>query len=671
MASGILTTYKFSDKQSDNQIEVSVSFRQATSSSGIVNLQARLSFSYTVYARTYTCAIRIGSGTSGSSVYNYLNTSFEWTRSGTSYTSEWLTLSGSITNTNSIDLYVQVQPNSEKENLNSGKITISGIKKAYTLTVSAGTGSAITVSRQSSNVASSGTLSNGAVIYDGDSLRITASANANYGITSLKVNGANFTSGSTHTVSRAVTVSSTAQLQASEIGATDANIGANSTITITKYNSSYYHEITVSFEGFGRRPGETFGDYYYITKSGELTTTPTRYRDTSVSFRVPDSFYGYIPNSKTGTCYLACWTYSSSTSTTHVGTSKQCSFVVTATGRPTVGGTVVDNNASIISLTGDQNTLVRYKSTAKCTISATPTIGASITSKTINGQTPVNNVVTISGEDLVDSSFVFYAKDSRGYTRTNTITPTFIPYVQFTSNPVFYRPSPTTGRISLTFSGNFFNGSFGAKTNELALGYRYRLSTDAEFGSWVRIPDSQITISGNTYKSTSAIPISTYAGSATGFDYRNSYVFEFWAGDGYVPWENHNDDRVVLTQITTVVTVNEGVPVFDWGKNDFCFNVPVYLGDSTKRVRALGYFDDSSARGDITIGTGNYAVVNPPENMLPSGGRIIAISIITWTSNSGGFSIIPYGTNSTYAYILGDSGVVIKGLRLRWWYAAT
>ena len=94
-------------------------------------------------------------------------------------------------------------------------VMLTTISASYALSISAGTGSAITVSRTSSpnQGAFTGGLSHGAVIYYGDVLKISFSAGTGYNLTSYTVNGSSFTSGNTITVSAAVSVSATATLK--------------------------------------------------------------------------------------------------------------------------------------------------------------------------------------------------------------------------------------------------------------------------------------------------------------------------------------------------------------------------------------------------------------------------------------------------------------------------
>lgn len=98
----------------------------------------------------------------------------------------------------------------------SGNVSVyaTATVKSFSLSISAGTGSSITVNRTSSpkQGATTGNLSNGATIYYSDVLKITFSASTGYEIGTHTVNGSDFTSGSTHTVTAAVKVVSTANI---------------------------------------------------------------------------------------------------------------------------------------------------------------------------------------------------------------------------------------------------------------------------------------------------------------------------------------------------------------------------------------------------------------------------------------------------------------------------
>lgn len=88
----------------------------------------------------------------------------------------------------------------------TGAVTVAATasKKTFSLTISAGTGSQITVKRNGS------TLSNGATLTYGDSLVISFGVSEGYSLDVHTVNGAVFESGDTHVVTGGVSVVSTA-----------------------------------------------------------------------------------------------------------------------------------------------------------------------------------------------------------------------------------------------------------------------------------------------------------------------------------------------------------------------------------------------------------------------------------------------------------------------------
>ena len=95
----------------------------------------------------------------------------------------------------------------------SSTVTVASAT-ARSLSLSAGSGAEISVSRQFSPWAAAGSLSHGAAVYDGDVLVIGFSALTGYALLTHTVNGADFESGGSLTVSANVTVSAAAALLA-------------------------------------------------------------------------------------------------------------------------------------------------------------------------------------------------------------------------------------------------------------------------------------------------------------------------------------------------------------------------------------------------------------------------------------------------------------------------
>lgn len=126
--------------------------------------------------------------------------------------------------------------------------------KPYSLSISAGSNTSVTVTRTSSpnQHASTGTLSSGSVIYYGDTLTISYSVSSGYKINTATVNGTTFTSGQTFTATSAISVVTTAEVSASWhtvwTGKTIIKTGNNVSVAVTGLNPSA-QKTRVTFNG--------------------------------------------------------------------------------------------------------------------------------------------------------------------------------------------------------------------------------------------------------------------------------------------------------------------------------------------------------------------------------------------------------------------------------------
>lgn len=221
--------------------------------------------------------------------------------------------------------------------------------------------------------------------------------------------------------------------------------------------------------------------------------------------------------------------------------------------KPTLSPTVKDVDATTIALTGDNSKFVRYYSDASFTINAKASTGATINHQecTCGGKSLAAASGTIT--DVESGTFLFTISDTRDNIAYEVIEATLIPYVKLTCNVGVN--VGLDGSTSLNIYGNYFNGTFGAKSNILAVSYRYRESG----GSWTTWEEAPIVADANTY---SGSPTFTIAG----FSQYKSYDFEARAVDR-------------LANISSTVEGLTALPMFDWGQNDFNFNVPVYMND--------------------------------------------------------------------------------------------
>lgn len=79
------------------------------------------------------------------------------------------------------------------------------------------------------------------------------------------------------------------------------------------------------------------------------------------------------------------------------------------------------------------------------------------------------------------------------------------------------------------------------------------------------------------------------------------------------------------------------------------------------------YVDTTGA--NYTIGNDNYVAINYPTGL--NGNNVVSIGLAQWTTNSGPFSIFPYGTVHGVWYLVGPAGTTINGARFRYWYISS
>ena len=344
-----------------------------------------------------------------------------------------------------------------------------------------------------------------------------------------------YDSGTTYASSQTFTLPTIPR--ASSVSCSTANIGSNATITINRASTSFTHTLTYSF--------------------GSLSgTIATKTSSTNISWTIPTTFYGQIPNSKSGTGTITCDTYSGSTL---IG-SKSTSFTATVSesaSKPTLSPTVSDSNSTTTALTGNSSKFIKYYSNASVATGAQARNSATLTSQKIT--CGAKSLTSASGTiNAVESgTFTFSATDSRGYTTTQTLNKTLIEYIKLTCSLNAGAPT-TAGVATLKISGNYWDGTFGAVANTLTVQYRYK-TQGGSYGSWTTV---SATKSNNTYNATATI---------SGLDYQTTYVFQARAVDK-------------LATINTDEQARRTTPIFDWSKNDFNVN-------GTLKVNNTNIFD--------------------------------------------------------------------------------
>lgn len=246
---------------------------------------------------------------------------------------------------------------------------------------------------------------------------------------------------------------------------------------------------------------------------------------------------------------------------------------------PIVSGTVRDINEKTIALTGNVTKIVKYYSNVQSTVSATAQKGATIDESLY---------VHRNGNDIADGkTAIFYnvesnvfevsATDSRGNVGEAFAELAMVDYVKLTCDVANNRPD-ALGNMTVSCSGRFFNGSFGAVTNTLTVQFRYRkLGSSSYINSWT---DMNVSTVGNSYDA-------TYSFEIPNFNQQQSYSFEIRVADE-------------LDSITPPASSVKSTPIFHWGENDFVFEVPVEFKAGTSS-------DEFNVTGNLRLkGNENY-----------------------------------------------------------------
>lgn len=324
-------------------------------------------------------------------------------------------------------------------------------------------------------------------------------------------------------------------IRATTLGATDAVIGQVSVIALSVLNPAYTHAIACSF---GKLQG-------YIDQQGQYVEEETRLTGQSISFRVPELFYRQILTTQSGVCTLTCYTYLNGKL---VGQPQQATFTVRVNVqdcKPSAKVVLQDTYAETIALTGNPGILVRNQSLVRCQVETFPQYGASITSVKLNGVTLKSNDVIIGAPG--NGEMILEVIDSRGVIARFPVEPEgWVEYIPVTNLSSARRESPASETVIVTLYGSYWNESFGAVENTLTV--QYCLGQ----GTWQDADPALVFTDGH------------YEGSLTltGLPYTNTYSLQVRVQDA-------------LHQANKTLTIQRGVPVFDWGEQDFEFHVPV------------------------------------------------------------------------------------------------
>ena len=400
------------------------------------------------------------------------------------------------------------------------------------------------------------------------------------------------------------TLSSDPIPRASILRAADGNIGGSSVLAIIKRNSTYSHSIYCKF-------GELWG---YVTEKGRLSEQEVIFSADQVIFQIPEAFFWQIPGAKNGQCRLYLQTYDGDMP---VGQPHQAVFTATAEEvncGPAVTGRVVDVNETTMNLTGDSGVLVRFMSDALCSIQTQTQYGAGVVETKIAGQAVQNGELLLPGVE--QETVTFAVTDSRGYHAQAECYCPMIPYITLSAEAAAKRES-LGSNPTVFVSGDCYCGSFGAKENTVTV----EVSTDA-----VRYIPAEVTLGENRYSAFAELPDVDYT--------RNHTV--------YVRVKD------CLMQKEKTLTLKKGVPVFDWGEQDFAFHVPVQMDQPLPlHSGGTGATDPLGARQQLGISLPMEFGVEYATAELWNGQTVYTKLLEFGTMPNNALKSIPHGSDAT------------------------
>ena len=295
------------------------------------------------------------------------------------------------------------------------------------------------------------------------------------------------------------------------------DLGTNLVIlNITKYVDTYYDVLNISMNNTTLRTVNGVNDKYVFNPTdAELNT-----------------IYNSVPNNNSQTITFTLTTYSNSDKTTQIGVSSVYNItgnIVNA--NPTLTGfDYEDTNPLTLNLSGDSNKIINGYSTLKISnLVCNANKGATLKLVQINNmQYPYDNNFSVSIPNWSGNVITMYVFDSRNNS-TKLEVPIGINYVDYKEKVIINKSCTRYANVNeesnLSFSGEWFNSSFGAYNNQLSATYKYRQKGGNE---WIQgTTNINITVDGNTYSYSGYIKGDTNNGFAT----ENSYEIEIIVTD--------------------------------------------------------------------------------------------------------------------------------------------
>ncbi len=331
--------------------------------------------------------------------------------------------------------------------------------------------------------------------------------------------------------------------RASDITASNADIGSSTIIVINKKASSFTTTIDYKFEN------ET-----------SWTNIVNKTSNTTYGWTLPESFYNQIPNKKYGVVTLRATTYDGSTKIGEKTTTFNA-FANEELCKPVISNVgAIDTCEATVLLTGDNTKFIKYESAPMLSWDVSPKNGASIISQKVNAVETVSPYSPVNWSD----SYKLVVTDSRGYQATYDFNLTAIDYFYPQITATGKRKTSTSSNIILNLSGKFFNGYFSENIkNTATFKCEYKKKEDNEWTTIVLEP----TINADGSFSLNNFDLGGIC------DYKYSWQFSITVTDK-------------ITSQGSNFPITKGNPIYYWfeklGKNFLKVNGELIVKDSIK-----------------------------------------------------------------------------------------
>lgn len=294
-----------------------------------------------------------------------------------------------------------------------------------------------------------------------------------------------------------------------------------------------------------------------------------------------------------------------------------------------------DVNPATVALTNSRNTFIPGYSDVRLAIEPLFAYEGEVSSFYIeynNGKRRLTSSLENTVNDIIEPTINFYAKSRRGTTRQTAAQRTiFTGYYKPTITMIPNHPNLDES-INLKIKGIGFNERFGdvGENNPFIVQTRYKVNN----GAYTEWKTEDISLSWGSGYSAGEYTGEIYnIATAT---YKDTYTIQARIIDGL---------ETVETDPCSVI----GATVFDWGRDDFSFNVPInFPAGATYGIKAYAndgvekwVLQTSNDNNNTVLGYGNYDKGEGDTNIYGNDVNLTANRFITVDSGSRVFITAP------------------------------